>query len=123
MMAKDTSARPHELLIKRIGDFKEAIASNESGTVKTSVGAGGKTKQRPVSIYRSYPYYLEWLSKHPTPTDPTAFIFRSHEPQYRYRNLPLSTQALDRIYRKLKIVFFPRLLTNDKVPESDKYDN
>ena len=30
------------------------------------------------------------------------------------------TQALDRIYRKLKIVFFPRLLTNDKVPESDK---
>ena len=37
MMARDTSARPHELLVKRIGDFKEMIAPNGVKYLLTSV--------------------------------------------------------------------------------------
>ena len=120
MMARDTSARPHELLIKRIGDFKEMIAPNGVKYLLTSIGAGGKTKNRPVSVYHAYPYFLEWISHHPTPTDPTAFLFRSYEHHNKYRNIPLSTHALTVSYRRLKTIFFPRLLTNDKIPENDK---
>ena len=73
-----------------------------------------------MSVYHSYPYFLEWINHHPTPTDPTAFLFRSYEHHNRYRNIPLSTHALTANYRRLKTIFFPRLLTNDKIPENDK---
>lgn len=120
MAARDTSGRPHELLAKRIGDFKEEIDLNGLQYLETSIGAGGKTKARKVALYTSQPYFVDWLQHHPTPTDPQAYIFPSFESGAKYKNIPLSTQSLSTTYLKLKRKFFPRLLVRDDVPENDK---
>lgn len=119
-MARDTSGRPHELLVKRIGELKEEVDLNGVQYLETSIGAGGKTKPRKVAIYSAYPYFIDWLQHHPTPTDLQAFIFISYENGAKYKNMPLSAQALSSTYLKLKRNFFPRLIDRNDVPENDK---
>lgn len=61
LIRRDFSNRPHELLAVRIGKITEGIDLEGRKYAKVTIGAGGKTKQRPVSFYKSYPDYIEYL--------------------------------------------------------------
>lgn len=120
VMSRDFSNRPHELLNLRIGKVVEGRDSNGKKYATASIGAGGKTKQRTVAMYKSYPYYVEYLQKyHPTPTNPDSFLFRNRGQRFRYINKPIQTSTLSAIYWKLRHIFFPKLL-NDQAPTEDK---
>jgi integrase/recombinase XerD len=120
IMSLDTSARPHELLALKIGDVK--IKQTEGGRIygEAEVGRGGKTKSRTVPLIISLPYYKAWLERHPEPSNPNAFIFRSMQQAARYRNLPLKPSSVNALYWRLKHTEFPKLLERPDVTPEDK---
>jgi hypothetical protein len=67
MMARDTSARPSELLAIKIEDIK--IKKDANGKIFAEVegiGRYGKTKKaRTVPLIKSLPYLKSWLAQHP----------------------------------------------------------
>jgi site-specific recombinase XerD len=118
-MARDTSARPHELLKIRVGD----IIYKMTGTAtyaEVTIGKSGKTVQRTVPLTNSIPYIKDWLQEHPTGNNRNSFIFISREQQSAYRNISLKPISVAILYRMLKVDFFPRLLTNPDITEEDK---
>jgi integrase len=63
-MARDLSARPHEILnlkIKDVLNFKAA-----GNTQYAEVLVNGKTWSRHIPLIQSIPYIKEWLSDHPS---------------------------------------------------------
>lgn len=119
MMSLDTSARPHEILAVRIGDIKIKRAG-EKMYAEVEVGRGGKTRSRTVPLILSLPYYRAWLERHPEPTNPNSFVFRSLMHREKYRNLHISSNAIHFIYYVLKKKHFPKLLERPDVPPEDK---
>jgi integrase/recombinase XerD len=118
-MARDTSARPHELTKLRVGD----IMWQTNGTAQyaeVTIGKSGKTVPRTVPLINSIPFVKDWIRDHPTGTNRDAYLFISFEKQSMYRNLPLKPPSIYNMYRHLKLEFFPRLLTNADIPEEDK---
>ena len=118
-MARDTSGRPHEILKIRVGD----IMYKQSETAiyaEVTIGKSGKTGQRTVPLTNSIPFIKSWIQKHPTGTNRNSFLFISFERQSAYRNIPLKPISVAIIYRKLKLEFFPRLLTNPDISEEDR---
>jgi integrase len=63
-MAKDTSARPGELLNLKISDigFKET----EAGIQYAEIVVSGRTKSRTLPLINSIPYVRDWLQNHPS---------------------------------------------------------
>jgi site-specific recombinase XerD len=118
-MARDTSGRPHELLKIRVGDMMYKMTGTAS-YAEVTIGKGGKTESRTVPLTNSIPYIKDWLQVHPTGNNRNAFLFASFEKQSVYRNLPLKPSSIPLMYRRLKLDFFPRLLTRPDVSEEDK---
>jgi integrase/recombinase XerD len=78
VMARDTSGRPHEILLIRMGD----IMYKRSGTAiyaEVTIGKSGKTGQRTVPLTNSIPFIKSWTLKHPTGTNRSSFLFPSFE--------------------------------------------
>jgi site-specific recombinase XerD len=118
-MARDTSGRPHELLKIRVGDIMYKMTGTAT-YAEVTIGKGGKTAQRTVPLTDSIPYIKDWLQEHPTGSNRNAFLFVSLEKQSAYRNIPLKPSSLGVMYRRLKLEFFPRLLSNPDITEEDR---
>ena len=119
-MARDTSGRPHELLKLQIGDIMWQTNGTTTQYAEVTIGKGGKTVPRTVPLINSIPFIKDWIQEHPTGSNRNAYLFISFEKQSIYRNLPLKPLSLSNIYRRLKLEFFPRLLSNPSIPEEDK---
>jgi integrase/recombinase XerD len=120
-MARDTSARPHELLGLKIKDVMFKVTPD--GTRQyAEVLLNGKTGSRPVPLIQSVPYVQAWLSDHPRKNIPNSYLFVSLNNQSNSNNYtrPLSSQGLYGIYDDYKKVFFPALLKDAAVPNKDK---
>jgi hypothetical protein len=124
VMADDTSGRPHELLAKRIGDVKviKTTNNNNSTYAEMEIGRGGKTRPRIVPLMKSLPYFKSLLQIHPRASDPKAFVFFKRDQRSKYINRPIKPISLNRLYRDLKLKYFPKLLLveRDDVPTDDK---
>jgi hypothetical protein len=121
VMADDTSGRPHELLAKRIGDVKVIKTTNNSTYAEMEIGRGGKTRPRIVPLMKSLPYFKTLLQIHPRASDPKAFVFFKRDQRSKYINRPIKPISLNRLYRDLKLKYFPKvLLERDDVPTDDK---
>jgi hypothetical protein len=78
-MARDTSARPHELLDVRLGDIEIKRASVGQLYILLEISRYGKKKKsRIVLMIDSVKYYRNWRTVHPGASNPKeAFLFIS----------------------------------------------
>jgi integrase len=72
-MARDLSARPHEILNLKIKDI--AFKNIEDGKQYAEVLVNGKTGSRHIPLIQSIPYIKEWLSNHPSRNNPNSPLF------------------------------------------------
>lgn len=116
-MTIDTSCRPHELLGLKIKDIQFKMASN--GMQYAEVLVSGKTKARTVPLLSSLPYVKEWIQSHPTGENPNSWLFIALNKNHFGRRLSLD--GLLRHYKdQYRDRYFPKLLNEENVPESDK---
>ena len=71
-MARDLSARPHEILNLKIKDVVFKSAGNKQ---YAEVLVNGKTGSRHIPLIQSIPYIKEWLSNHPSRNNPNSPLF------------------------------------------------
>ncbi|MDN5847607.1 MAG: tyrosine-type recombinase/integrase [Candidatus Nitrosocosmicus sp.] len=116
-MAIDTSCRPHELLGLKIKDIQFKVSSN--GMQYAEVLVSGKTKSRTVPLLSSLPYIKEWIQDHPLGENPNSWLFIALS-----KNNFGSKISLDGLLRHYKDQYrdryFPKLLREENIPESDK---
>jgi integrase len=117
-MARDTSARPHELLKLRIGDlhFKKEPST---GKQYAEVLVSGKTKTRTLPLIDSLPYIKEWLLEHPLAGNPDMPLFISLSDRNKGRQLS-SIAILEQYNYRYKKEFFPKLLREKSVDLKDR---
>jgi integrase/recombinase XerD len=70
-VARDLSARPHEILNLKIKD----VVSTAGNKQYAKVLVNGKTGSRPIPLIQSIPYLKEWLSNHPSRNNPNSPLF------------------------------------------------
>jgi integrase len=73
-MARDTSARPHELLKLKIGDVQFKVEPS-TGKQYAEILVSGKTKSRTLPLIDSIPYVKEWIAEHPYRGNPDHLLF------------------------------------------------
>jgi integrase/recombinase XerD len=115
-MARDLSARPHEILNLKIKDI--VFKTVESGRQYAEVLVNGKTGSRHIPLIQSIPYIKEWLSNHPSRNNPNSPLFIGLGRSSMGKQL--SCGSLYGIYKYYKEKFFPRLLEDSTVPIEDK---
>ena len=107
-IARDSSARPHEILKLRI---KELVYKSVDGKQYAEILVNGKTGSRHIPLINSLPYIKEYLmSEHPTPTNPNAALISGYG---KSLGRGITVQAVTKIYREYKNNYFPKLLKND----------
>ena len=114
-MARDLSARPHEILNLKIKDVVFKSAGNRQ---YAEVLVNGKTGSRHIPLIQSIPYIKEWLSNHPSRNNPNSPLFIGLSRRCIGRKL--NPDGIYSIYRDYKEEFFPKLLTDPTVPIEDK---
>jgi integrase len=115
-MARDLSARPHEILSLKIKDivFKTA----DGGKQYAIVVVNGKTGSRCLPLFQSIPYVKEWLSNHPSRNNPNSPIFVGLSKNSMGKQLTVN--GLYGIYKDYKEKFFPKLLNDTTISSEDK---
>jgi hypothetical protein len=119
-MARDLSARPHEILNLKIKDI--VFKTVESGKQYAEVLVNGKTGSRHIPLIQSLPYIKDWLSNHPSRNNPNAPLFVSFDKHSMGRK-QLAVSAIEQIYRYYQKEFFPKLLSmqdSATIPNEDK---
>jgi hypothetical protein len=119
MMSRDTSARPHEILVVKNGDIKIKTAGNKT-YAEVEVGRGGKTKSRTVPLIASLPYYKALMQTHPEPNNHKSYVFRSNTSKSRYHNVSLTPHSIHTMYWNLKHDIFPKLLDRPDISPEEK---
>jgi integrase/recombinase XerD len=114
-MARDLSARPHEILNLKI---KDIVFKTVDKYQYAEVLVNGKTGSRHIPLIQSMPYIKEWLSNHPSRNNPNSRVFVGLS--RRSTGRPLHTSGLYKIYKYYKEEFFPKLLENSTVSNEDK---
>jgi hypothetical protein len=71
-MARDLSARPHEILALKL---KDLAFENVDGYQYAEVLVNGKTGSRPISLIQSIPYVKDWILNHPSRNNSNSPIF------------------------------------------------
>jgi integrase len=69
-MARDLSARPHEILNLKIRDI--VFKTTADGKQYAEVLVNGKTGTRHIPLIQSIPYIKDWLSDHPSRNNPNT---------------------------------------------------
>jgi integrase/recombinase XerD len=115
-MARDLSARPHEILNLKIKDVVFKAAGNKQ---YAEVLVNGKTGSRPIPLIQSIPYLKEWLSNHPSRNNPNAPLFVSLDKHSMGRR-QLTISGLYEVYKGYKERFLPRLLEDKTISSEDK---
>ncbi len=114
-MARDLSARPHEILNLKIKDVVFKSAGNRQ---YAEVLVNGKTGSRHIPLIQSIPYIKEWLSNHPSRNNPNSPLFIGMSRHSMGKEL--TSNGIYIIYKNYKEEFFPKLLTDPTVPNEDK---
>jgi integrase/recombinase XerD len=114
-MARDLSARPHEILNLKIKDVIFKSAGNKQ---YAEVLVSGKTGSRHIPLIQSIPYIKEWLTNHPSRNNPNSPLFIGMG--RRSMGKELTPNGIYLIYKNYKEEFFPKLLTDPTVPNEDK---
>jgi integrase len=114
-MARDLSARPHEILSLKIKD----IVFKTTGKVQyAEVLVNGKTGTRPIPLIQSIPYIKEWLSNHPSRNNPNSPVFIGLGRQSMGKQF--TPGGLHNLYDYYKKEFFPKLLDDPTISNEDK---
>jgi integrase len=114
-MARDLSARPHEILSLKIKD----IVFKTTGKVQyAEVLVNGKTGTRPIPLIQSIPYIKEWLSNHPSRNNPNSPLFIGLGRQCMGKQF--TPGGLHNLYDDYKKEFFPKLLDDPTISNEDK---
>jgi hypothetical protein len=116
-MARDLSARPHEILNLKIKDIMFKTVDN--GRQYAEVLVNGKTGSRHIPLIQSIPYIKDWLSNHPSRNNPKSPLFVSLGSHSMGRK-QLTRNGLYQIYQYYKEEFFPKLLEDPTVSNEDK---
>jgi integrase len=117
-MALDTSCRPHELLNLKIEDIQFRISTDGSKQyAETTIN--GKTGQRTVPLINSIPYIKEWLQDHPFGKNKNYWIFISQGKTSVGKKLTRDG-LLKHFQEYYRDKYYPELLLNDKIQDSDK---
>jgi integrase len=114
-MARDLSARPHEILSLKI---KDIIFKTVDKYQYAEVLVNGKTGTRHIPLIQSIPYIKDWLLNHPSRNNPKSPLFVGLGKRSMGRQL--TTNGLYEIYKDYKYVFFPTFLEDPTVPNEDK---
>ena len=114
MASRDTGARPSELLKIRIRDLAPGTTEKGARFVTLTIGYGGKTGPREVTLTDSLPHVFKWLELHPLRHDENAMLFCSRTGE------ELDEKSMYTIYREYK-KYFTRLSESplSDVPEED----
>ena len=115
-MARDLSARPHEILNLKI---KDVIFKSANGYQYAEVLVNGKTGSRHIPLIQSIPYIKDWLANHPSRNNPKSPLFVGLGKHSMGRK-QLTLSGLYQIYQDYKAELFPRLLANPIVSNEDK---
>src|SRR6476620_11649720 len=104
-MARDLSARPHEILNLKIKDIRfKTIDKYQYAEVLVN----GKTGSRSIPLIQSIPYIKDWLSNHPSKNNPNSPVFIGLGRRSVGRQLTIS--GVYQVYKYYKEEFFPKLL-------------
>jgi hypothetical protein len=114
-MARDLSARPHEILSLKI---KSVVFKRANRYEYAEVLVNGKTGSRSIPLIQSIPYVKEWLSEHPSRNNPNSYLFVGLSK--RSMGKPLTVGGLYQMYSFYKKKFFPKLLCDPNVMSEDK---
>jgi integrase/recombinase XerD len=118
-MARDLSARPHEILNLKIKDI--VFKTVDNGRYQyAEVLVNGKTGSRHIPLIQSIPYIKEWLSNHPHRNNPNSPIFVGLGRRSSMGRKQLSVDSLYHIYKDYKEEFFPKLLEDPTISNEDK---
>jgi integrase/recombinase XerD len=115
-MARDLSARPHEILNLKIKDI--VFKTVDGGKQYAEVLVNGKTGSRHVPLIQSIPYIKDWISNHPSRNNSNSPLFVGLGRRSMGRQL--TTNGLYGIYKDYKEKFFPKLLDDSTVLKEDK---
>lgn len=116
-IARDTSARPSELLALRIRDIKLKIETT-SGRQYAEILASGKTGSRTLPLIDSLPYVKDWLAVHPLCGNVDAPLFISQSDRAPGKRLTIDGIWWHLKYFKTKV--FPLLLEDKSLPNEDR---
>jgi integrase len=115
-MARDLSARLHEILNLKIKDI--AFKNIGDGKQYAEVVVNGKTGTRHIPLIQSIPYIKDWLSNHPSCNNPHSPLFIGLSKNSMGRRL--NTKGLYQSYKIYKEEFFPKLLEDPTISNEDK---
>jgi integrase len=115
-MARDLSARPHEILNLKIRDIM--FKNIGDGKQYAEVLVNGKTGTRHIPLIQSIPYIKDWLSNHPSRNNPNSPLFVALGRNSMGKRLNVNSLYLT--YDHYKEKFFPKLLEDPIVPNEDK---
>ena len=114
-IARDTSARPSEILNLRVKEITFKPAGDKTYAV---ISVNGKTGVRTVPLFYSIPYIKDWLNNHPQLGNTNAFLIPSLNRSTFCQKM--RENSLNRIYNRHKTKLFPRLVNDENVPIEDK---
>jgi hypothetical protein len=116
-IARDSSARPHEILKLKIRDIKfKTVGVN--GYQYAEAMVNGKTGTRPIPLINSIPFLKDYLDhEHPQPNNPNAPLICSTG---KSLGKHMTTIRLGIIYARYKNLIFPKLLDSPNVLPEDK---
>ncbi|PWU82291.1 MAG: hypothetical protein DLM72_02425 [Candidatus Nitrosopolaris wilkensis] len=114
-MARDSAARPIELLKLRIRDLVFRFTPDKKQYAEVLLN--GKTGTRSIPLIDSIPYVKDWILHHPQSGNPNSIFLCGFG---RSLNRMLQVTSLNTIYRNYKENYFPALLENPNVPPEDK---
>lgn len=117
-MALDTSCRPSELLNIRLGDI-EVKSTSDRKYQYAEITINGKTGQRTVPLIHSLPYVKELILAHPSSQNPKEWLFIS-EGKTSFGKKITRDGLLKHFQEYYRDKYYPLLLENDNVPDSDK---
>ena len=115
IVARDLSARPHEILSIKI---KDVVFKNVNKYQYAETLVNGKTGSRQLPLIQSIPYLKDWLSEHPCRNNINSRLFVALS--NRSRGKPLTVGGLYQIYKYYKDEFFPALLNDISIPIEDR---
>jgi DNA-directed RNA polymerase subunit N (RpoN/RPB10) len=117
MIARDTSARPHEILHLKI---KSVIWNKTSdGKIYANVLVNGKTGTRSLLLTDSVPYLKDYLNtEHPMPNTIDSPLICATGKSLGRR---LNGSVLSQTYSNYKRKVFPNILKNNDLSEEDEH--
>lgn len=114
-LARDMSARPHEILDLKFKDIKFNITDRGIHCAEVRI-TQGKTGPRTVPLIDSIPFLKEWMEEHPNGKNLDSFIFVS---QGNNHGSKLTIDGLSSHYDYYKKKFM-KILEDSTVPDYDK---